>query len=85
MSGGTANDSIITTILAVMALSGAPFIGAFYTKEPLVFIIISQPWGVVGEIVFTGGVALTVLYRFRFIVFLLSLNQSETFQKLNLD
>lgn len=85
MSGGTANDSIITTILAVMALSGAPFIGAFYTKEPLVLIIISQPWGVVGEIVFTGGVALTVLYRFRFIVFLLSLNQSETFQKLNLD
>jgi len=60
-------DSIVRVIIAILGLCAAPFLGAYYTKEPLIEYYIYLPWGLIGEVVILRRVSLTFIYRFRFI------------------
>ena len=60
-------DSIVRVIIAILGLCAAPFLGAYYTKEPLIEYYIYLPMGLIGEVVILRRVSLTFIYRFRFI------------------
>lgn len=77
--GGIFSTPLNTTIVIVssMSLIGAPFAAAFFSKEPIIEIRMSNNYRLVISCLMLLGVALTAGYSIRFVGMVLSLNSKN--------
>jgi len=59
---------LITFISASVSLGGIPFAAAFFSKEPIINMLVSDNYNILGYVFMIIGALITVIYRVRIVM-----------------